>query len=65
MAVGGVVDRCSFGLCPFDVGRHGLSPVGNERWGGLPLTLLLSVLGIGLAFPIGILPLSVGALTCR
>ena len=36
-------------------GYLGLSEVGNERWGGLPLTLLLSVLGIGLAFPIGIL----------
>ncbi|NLY64736.1 MAG: amino acid ABC transporter permease [Alcaligenaceae bacterium] len=36
-------------------GVLGLSPVENSRWGGLPLTLILSVFGIGLAFPFGVL----------
>lgn len=33
----------------------GLSPVNAELWGGLPLTLLLAVIGSVLAFPLGIL----------
>ena len=36
-------------------GILGLPYVENEKWGGLPLTLMLSVLGIALAFPLGIL----------
>jgi general L-amino acid transport system permease protein len=36
-------------------GILGLTPVPNSRWGGLPLTLILSVVGIGLAFPLSIL----------
>ncbi|NKD45718.1 amino acid ABC transporter permease [Haematospirillum jordaniae] len=36
-------------------GILGMTRVSNDRWGGLPLTLLLSVIGIGLAFPIGVL----------
>jgi general L-amino acid transport system permease protein len=35
-------------------GIFGLSYVENERWGGLTLTLLLSTIGLALAFPLGI-----------
>ena len=35
-------------------GIFGLTSVPNTRWGGLPLTLLLSIFGIGVAFPLGI-----------
>lgn len=43
-------------VCYFLVagGVLGLSQVPNTRWGGLPLTLMLSVAGIGVAFPLGI-----------
>ena len=36
-------------------GVFGLSYVENERWGGLILTLLLSTVGLALAFPLSIL----------
>ncbi len=36
-------------------GMFGLSYVENDRWGGLPLTLILSTFGIAFAFPIGVL----------
>ena len=36
-------------------GVLGLSPVETDRWGGLPLTLLLSTIGIAAAFPIAVL----------
>jgi general L-amino acid transport system permease protein len=36
-------------------GILGLSSVGPELWGGLPVTLLLSVLGLAAAFPLGVL----------
>lgn len=36
-------------------GVLGLSAVDNARWGGLPLTLILSTFGIAFAFPIGVL----------
>jgi len=36
-------------------GGLGLSPVRTEQWGGLPVTLILSIFGIGFAFPLGIL----------
>ncbi len=36
-------------------GFLGLSYVANERWGGLPLTLILSVVGIAAAVPLGVL----------
>ncbi len=36
-------------------GVFGLSMVETDRWGGLPLTLLLSTIGIASAFPIAIL----------
>src|SRR5690606_5675320 len=36
-------------------GILGLSYVENARWGGLPLTLILSTFGIAFAFPLGVL----------
>ncbi|MBF0167589.1 MAG: amino acid ABC transporter permease [Alphaproteobacteria bacterium] len=36
-------------------GLFGLSFVGNDKWGGLPLTLILATLGIVLAFPLSVL----------
>ncbi|MBM3554383.1 MAG: amino acid ABC transporter permease [Alphaproteobacteria bacterium] len=36
-------------------GVLGLSYVENENWGGLPLTLVLSAIGMTLAFPLGVL----------
>ncbi|MDQ0589982.1 amino acid ABC transporter permease [Variovorax paradoxus] len=36
-------------------GVVGLSFVENVRWGGLPLTLILSTFGIAFAFPLGVL----------
>lgn len=36
-------------------GVAGLAYVENQLWGGLPLTLMLATLGIGLAFPLGVL----------
>jgi general L-amino acid transport system permease protein len=37
------------------LGGFGLSQVSTEKWGGLPVTLLLSVFGLALAFPLAIL----------
>jgi general L-amino acid transport system permease protein len=36
-------------------GVFGLSTVGTERWGGLPLTVILTLIGIGASSPIGVL----------
>jgi general L-amino acid transport system permease protein len=36
-------------------GVLGLTYVEDGKWGGLPLTLILSTFGIGLAFPLGVL----------
>ncbi|CAN7335448.1 amino acid ABC transporter permease [Variovorax sp. LjRoot178] len=36
-------------------GVLGMSHVENVRWGGLPLTLMLSTFGIAFAFPLGVL----------
>ena len=36
-------------------GLAGLAPVETDRWSGLPLTLLLAVMGIVAAYPLGIL----------
>ncbi|MCG5240422.1 amino acid ABC transporter permease [Azospirillum doebereinerae] len=36
-------------------GVFGLTPVENTLWGGLPLTLILSVIGLAVAFPAAIL----------
>jgi general L-amino acid transport system permease protein len=35
-------------------GGAGLQPVPTSSWGGLPITLLLTVIAIGLGFPLGI-----------
>ena len=45
-------------------GAAGLAPVSWTQWGGLPITIMLSVFGIGLAFPIGIL-LACGRVSAR
>lgn len=36
-------------------GLFGLTPVESDQWGGLPLTLMLSVFGMFAAYPLGIL----------
>jgi len=36
-------------------GLFGLSPVESSKWGGLPLTLLLSVFGLTAAYPLGVI----------
>ncbi|UCE32091.1 MAG: amino acid ABC transporter permease [Burkholderiales bacterium] len=36
-------------------GGLGLTPVKTEQWGGLPVTLILAIFGIGFAFPLGVL----------
>ena len=36
-------------------GGLGLTPVRSENWGGLPVTLILAIFGVGLAFPLGVL----------
>ena len=36
-------------------GGLGLIPVRTEQWGGLPVTLILAIFGIGFAFPLGVL----------
>ncbi|HEV7577592.1 MAG TPA: amino acid ABC transporter permease [Caldimonas sp.] len=36
-------------------GALGLGVVGTERWGGLPLTVILTLIGIGASAPIGVL----------
>ena len=36
-------------------GAFGLSAVGTERWGGLPLTVILTLIGITASAPIGVL----------
>jgi len=36
-------------------GVFNLTPVENELWGGLPLTFILAVVGLGVAFPVSIL----------
>ncbi len=36
-------------------GIFGLTPVPTEMWGGLPLTLLLSIFGLTAAYPLGVI----------
>ena len=36
-------------------GVAGLKPVGTDLWGGLPLTVIVTLIGMGLSSPIGIL----------
>ena len=35
-------------------GGLGLVPVRTEQWGGLPVTLILAIFGVGFAFPLGV-----------
>ncbi|PXW99383.1 amino acid ABC transporter membrane protein 2 (PAAT family) [Sphaerotilus hippei] len=55
----GLVLAWGLGLAGFFVlmggGLAGLAPVPTDRWGGLPLTLMLSTLSIALAFPLAVL----------
>ncbi len=36
-------------------GGLGLERVRSEQWGGLPVTLILAIFGVGVAFPLGVL----------
>jgi general L-amino acid transport system permease protein len=36
-------------------GAFGLAPVGTERWGGLPLTVILTLIGMAASTPLGVL----------
>lgn len=36
-------------------GGFGLVPVPSSQWGGLPVTLMLTIFGLGCAFPLGLL----------
>lgn len=42
-------------------GVFGMAPVDRERWGGLPITILITIVGLVGAFPLGVLL----ALGCR
>jgi len=53
LAVGWIVSLANFFALMFG-GALGLEPVGTERWGGLPLTVILTLLGMGASAPIGI-----------
>lgn len=49
-----------FGLLPLMAllmggGLFGLAPVPTSKWGGLPLSFMLSVIGLAAAFPLGVL----------
>jgi general L-amino acid transport system permease protein len=50
----------AWGICLFTMGLLmkggilGLAPVETTQWGGLPLTLLLSVFGLAAAYPLGV-----------
>ena len=35
-------------------GLFGLTPIESDQWGGLPLTLMLSVFGLAAAYPLGV-----------
>lgn len=53
LAVGWVVALAIF-FAVMAGGAFGLSSVGTERWGGLPLTVILTLIGMGASTPIGI-----------
>lgn len=36
-------------------GIPGLTPIDSDQWGGLPLTLILSVFGLAAAYPLGVI----------
>jgi general L-amino acid transport system permease protein len=54
LAVGWIAALAVFFLLMLG-GVFGLSVVGTERWGGLPLTVILTLIGIGASAPIGVL----------
>jgi general L-amino acid transport system permease protein len=54
LAVGWIAALALFFFLMFG-GALGLSVVGTERWGGLPLTVILTLIGIGASAPIGVL----------
>lgn len=49
-----VAGLCGMGLL-MKGGIFGLVPVESGKWGGLPLTLLLSVFGLAAAYPLGVI----------
>lgn len=49
-----IVSLTSVGILMWG-GIFGLTYVENNRWGGLPLTLILATFGIAFAFPIGVM----------
>ena len=53
LAVGWVAALGVFFLLMFG-GAFGLAVVGTERWGGLPLTVILTLLAMGLSAPLGV-----------
>lgn len=54
LAMGWIAAFAVFFLLMFG-GVFGLSVVGTERWGGLPLTVILTLIGMGASAPIGVL----------
>ena len=52
---GAWVVALAFYFCVMYGGVFGLAHIDTDRWGGLPLTLLLSSLSMSLAFPIAVL----------
>jgi general L-amino acid transport system permease protein len=54
LALGWVVALAAFFGLMFG-GVAGLAVVGTERWGGLPLTVILTLIGIAASAPIGVL----------
>lgn len=53
LALGWVAAFAAFFVLMFG-GVFGLEVVGTERWGGLPLTVILTLIGIGASTPIGV-----------
>jgi len=53
LATGWVLAFTSFFALMFG-GVFGLEPVGTERWGGLPLTVILTLIGMAASTPLGI-----------
>ena len=53
LAAGWVLAFAAFFALMFG-GVLGLEPVGTERWGGLPLTVILTLIGMGASTPLGI-----------
>jgi general L-amino acid transport system permease protein len=53
LAYGWILGLFSMGLL-MRGGLLGLAPVESTKWGGLPLTLLLSVFGLTAAYPLGV-----------